>query len=367
MIHSVLQDIESFENSSANIVSIKENESANQNSGINVVIELSCQGFDTGNEYQITPNATKCLSIKQCLKDKIKLRRESQGAEEIKNLFEPPKQYPLTVEEKYKNEFRKLRNRKSATKSRLKRMAMEKQLAEEEKKLECENIKLLKDVKQLTGYKRFLQQKLTNHFSNCYLLSQEKKPQSVTDIQTPSLVASFHSSNSISNMCTGSTEAATIDKFDVCSLSSKASCAETCVEQSHRYNKERHPTPMINRRSEIIAPKTWAMSKNQGHENDGIHPGAVTALKKSWNDRIVGSNALTSAERITTKSETNTSKIIIKDSCEMDALEMDFSDIRNVIMTDQSISEEQRIKQIKEHLLDDYVNVLSNNNCFMVC
>ncbi|KAL4239217.1 hypothetical protein ACF0H5_000034 [Mactra antiquata] len=105
--------------------------------------------------------------VKESLKEKIRTRRESEGADEIKNLFEVPKKYKMTVEEEKKIEVRKQRNRIAANKSRLKRIAREKHLEEEAERLERENKSLKKEVASTQKLKNVLKEILHLHLPSC--------------------------------------------------------------------------------------------------------------------------------------------------------------------------------------------------------
>ncbi|VDH99874.1 Hypothetical predicted protein [Mytilus galloprovincialis] len=86
--------------------------------------------------------------VKYELAMKVKHKRKISGEGEIKNLFEPPKNYELTPEEKTKMENRKQRNRESAEKARVKRKRRVEVLEEECKMLEDQQRSLNSDIKK---------------------------------------------------------------------------------------------------------------------------------------------------------------------------------------------------------------------------
>lgn len=112
-------------------------------------------------------NVTSRRTIKDELRSKIQNRRVSEGQGELKVEFEPPKQYELTPEERWKIETRKQRNRKSADMSRLKRKRHLEQLLQDEKELSEKNQKLKADVDALHKVKQRMETAWSKHLSTC--------------------------------------------------------------------------------------------------------------------------------------------------------------------------------------------------------
>lgn len=104
-------------------------------------------------------------SLKDNLRHKIQQRRHSEGRLMPEILFEQPKIYQLTQEEKLKMSRRRERNRLSANKSRLKRIQQQQRLEEEIRQLEQENLENKKAVEQLNKFKRYCLRLLRSH--NC--------------------------------------------------------------------------------------------------------------------------------------------------------------------------------------------------------
>ncbi|KAH3734875.1 uncharacterized protein LOC127851032 [Dreissena polymorpha] len=123
---------------------------------------------DAGNSHALS---TSDADLKQRMKDKIRFRRESQGIGEInvEDLFEEPRQYDLTPEERAKEERRKKRNRVSAEKSRKKRIEKEKTLEQEYDEEEKKNTELAKEVHDLRAQLALLTKvwKCQRHSSSC--------------------------------------------------------------------------------------------------------------------------------------------------------------------------------------------------------
>lgn len=106
MINTVLQAIERFESSgpfgeTQIPTAILDNGTENETVSL---VDTEEDTSDDSEDYkdiqdleshEYVSQKTNQASIKQTLKDKIKFRRESEGADEIKTLFEPPKQYQV--------------------------------------------------------------------------------------------------------------------------------------------------------------------------------------------------------------------------------------------------------------------------------
>lgn len=122
---------------------------------------------DTGSVTINPSGVARSTSIKQSLKDKIKLKRGWQDAHEITNLFKSTKEYSLTAEEQKKIELRKQRNRRSANESRLKRIARERSLEKEVKALVEIQSKLSKEVREQTQLKQDLLKLWQCHLLQC--------------------------------------------------------------------------------------------------------------------------------------------------------------------------------------------------------
>lgn len=177
MINNVLQTIERYESSSSFDQSQLPVDifDAGDEQGTTVLSDIEEESSNDSiefldikiNNHNETVKQTDQILIKQTLKDKIRIRRESEGAAEIKNLFEPPKTYELTPEEETKNEIRKQRNRQSANKSRLKRIAREKQLEKDAEELEKEHTRRTSEVNALKKYKEILVTYLKHHLRTC--------------------------------------------------------------------------------------------------------------------------------------------------------------------------------------------------------
>lgn len=112
--------------------------------------------------HKATPN-----SIKNELRAKIQQRRISEGQDELKVVFEPPKTYELTPEEREKVQKRKHRNRQSANQSRINRQKKLERLITDEKQLSAENQRLRADVGALKKMKMRLEAVVQNHEARC--------------------------------------------------------------------------------------------------------------------------------------------------------------------------------------------------------
>lgn len=106
-------------------------------------------------------------SIKDELRAKIQQRRISEGQEELKIEFEPPKSYELTPEEREKIEKRKHRNRQSANKSRIRRQRQLEKLLKDEKSISDENQRLRAEVDALKKLKENCEKILKAHVPRC--------------------------------------------------------------------------------------------------------------------------------------------------------------------------------------------------------
>ncbi|XP_052068308.1 uncharacterized protein LOC127707686 [Mytilus californianus] len=115
----------------------------------------------------VLKTAIECNSITPLVKHelamKVKQKRQMSGEGEIKNLFEPPKNYELTTEEKTKMENRKQRNRESAEKARVKRKRRVEVLEDECKMLEDQQRSLNSDIKKLKLCAKVFNQVLHSH------------------------------------------------------------------------------------------------------------------------------------------------------------------------------------------------------------
>lgn len=105
--------------------------------------------------------------LKEELRVKIQARRISEGQEELRVEFEPPKKYQLTPEEELKLEIRKQRNRRSANESRIRRKRKLEELSKEEAVLNSEHRRLRAEVTSLQQFKLKLQTLLLNHSQLC--------------------------------------------------------------------------------------------------------------------------------------------------------------------------------------------------------
>lgn len=140
-------------------------------------VEEIFPGDDDNSDFELDQDVLKALAdeenvtsqrtIKDELRSKIQSRRVSAGQGELKVEFEPPKEYELTPEERRKIETRKLRNRKSADLSRLKRKRHLEQLIEDEKELSGKNQKLKADVDALQKVKQRMETAWIKHLSIC--------------------------------------------------------------------------------------------------------------------------------------------------------------------------------------------------------
>lgn len=360
MINSVLQAIESFESRDFTVNSecTYEKDTSNQNTWDDIVFEESTNESDTGNEKSGVEQIDT-TRIKQSLKDKIRQRRVWQGEEEIRNVFEPPKTYVLTVEEKLKNEIRKQRNRRSATKSRIKRIHKEKLLAVEEAKLDDENNKLLKEIKMLTTHKQILQQKLNGHLSTCTFKNQNKIEQSSFCATVENRELNLDSANSNNVFYTDGKRTAGVD---LCGLSSNVSHRETCVPQGSQ-NSVKHDTSTTTVcKGDQLNLKAWTSDNVRDQRTHS----ETECFGRQCNVRTGQPDLSVFVAEFTKQSRTNSNTAIIADICEMHDAEIRLFGMTNPIKTDRMISDEQRIKQIKEHLLDDFVHI-SENNCSKVC
>ncbi|KAL4239212.1 hypothetical protein ACF0H5_000029 [Mactra antiquata] len=110
-------------------------------------------------------DSVRRTSIKDCLKNKIILRRRRQGLNDIRVDFTPRQNHPMTVEEIEKDERRRQSNRLSAQRCRLKQRQQwdtnEKILLD----LKAENDKLMNTLKEQQREKHSVMSKLIQQMS----------------------------------------------------------------------------------------------------------------------------------------------------------------------------------------------------------
>ncbi|XP_048762476.1 cyclic AMP-responsive element-binding protein 3-like protein 2 isoform X2 [Ostrea edulis] len=115
--------------------------------------------------------------VKNDLKFKIQKKYIQNGQGPLQISFDPPPTYELTEEEKKKREIRKMRNRKSANISRVKRKIKEDSLQREVDTLENDHKKLKREIQHLKVLKEKMKEGFKNHLLRCQMEGKKLQQQ----------------------------------------------------------------------------------------------------------------------------------------------------------------------------------------------